>query len=156
MYSDPDVVEYVESHFTPVRVHATRNREEFKRLGDRFDAHWTPTILIVDERGREVHRIEGFLPKHDFMSQLELGFAKAAFSRQDYARAAPLFRQVVDEYGDTDAAPEALYWTGVAQYRATNDASALAETARAFNDRFRDSTWAKKASVWASTPPTSS
>lgn len=148
MYSAPEVIDYIEGHFSPVRVHVTRNREEFQRLGERFDAHWTPTILLVDGRGRELHRIEGFLPRRDFMSQLALGVAKTSFARQDYAQAAPLFRQVVDEYSDTDAAPEALYWAGVSQYRATDDPNALADTARAFREQYRDSTWAKKSSVW--------
>ena len=49
-------------------------------------------------------------------------------------------------------AAEALYWAGVAKYKATGDAAALGETAEAFSTRFRDSPWAKKASVWAPEP----
>ena len=49
----------------------------------------------------------------------------------------------------TDAAPEALYWAGVARYKATGDAAALAETAAEFANRYQDSAWAKKASVWS-------
>ena len=148
MYSNPEVTTFIEEHFTPVRVHVKRDHDGFERLGARFDAHWTPTILLIDERGKEFHRIEGFLPRQDFMSQLTLGVARQAFADQDYARAAPLFRQVVDEYGSTDAAPEALYWAGVSQYRATGDASALADTARAFQEHYTESSWAKKSSVW--------
>jgi hypothetical protein len=36
----------------------------------------------------------------------------------------------------------------VTRYKATNDAAALAETTKAFKERYSDSTWAKKASVW--------
>jgi hypothetical protein len=36
----------------------------------------------------------------------------------------------------------------VSKYKATNDASALGETAKAFGERFKESAWAKKASVW--------
>jgi thioredoxin family protein len=156
VYSDPQVVDFVEQHFTPVRVHVQRNRDEYKRLGTRFGAHWTPTILFVDAKGEEAHRVEGFLPRGDFLGQLALGLAKVAFAQEDYARAAPLFRQVVDQSGETDAAPEALYWAGVSDYRATDDPAALAETTRAFGQRYQDSTWAKKASVWGSAPPPSS
>jgi TolA-binding protein len=49
----------------------------------------------------------------------------------------------------TDAAAEAMYWAGVARYKATNDASALKATADAFKKRYQDSIWAKKASIWA-------
>ena len=148
MYTDPRVVDFVTRHFTPVRVHVKENPDAFTALGERFDAHWTPTILIVDAGGAERHRIEGFIPADEFLAQLALGVAKAAFARKDYATAQRLYRDVVDKYSSTDAAPEAQYWSGVSQYRATGDAAALKATADAFVNRFQDSTWATKASVW--------
>ena len=51
-------------------------------------------------------------------------------------------------YGRCISAPEALYWAGVSRYKATNDASALTNTAREFASRYTNTTWAKKASVW--------
>ena len=122
--------------------------DEFKRLAKLYNAQWTPTTLVIDASGTEQHRIEGFLPLKDFLSQLALGRARAAFGAGDYARAEPLFRAVVERYPGADAAPEALYWTGVARYKASNDAGALKETARQFRERYTDSSWAKKASVW--------
>ena len=148
MYSDPRVIDFIEKHFVPVRVHVKEQPEEFRDLGEKYDAHWTPTILVTDDQGVQRHRIEGFLPVHDFMSQLALGLARAAFARKDYAAAAQLFRRVVDEYPQTDAAPEALYWAGVSLYRANNDPAALADTGKAFRERYQDTSWAKKASVW--------
>ena len=150
MYPDPRVVDYVNRHFVPMRAHVKENGAAFKALGDRFNAHWTPTALIIDPAdSAERHRIEGFLPTDDFLSQLMLGVAKTAFARQDYAAAERLYRDVVDRFPKTDAAAEAQYWTGVSRYRATNDAGALKATAQAFAERYSDSTWAKKASVWA-------
>ena len=148
MYTDPRVIDFVTRHFVPVRVHAVQNRDTFATLGERFNAQWTPTILIVDAAGNERHRIEGFLPADDFLSQLALGVAKAAFARKDYASAERLYREVIDRYAKTDAAPEAQYWAGVSRYRATNDPSALKDTAKAFAGRYTDSTWATKASIW--------
>lgn len=126
------------------------NAELFKQLGQRFNAQWTPTVLIVDSEGRERHRIEGFLPSGDFLAQLRLGLAHSAFTRGRFTEAEPLFKEVADEHPDTEAAAEAQYWKGVSRYKATNDAGALAETARAFTERYQDSSWAKKASVWRS------
>ena len=147
MYTDPRVVEFVKKNVLPVRVHV-KDTDAFKKLGDKYDAHWTPTTLLVDSSGTERHRIEGFLPADDFLSQLSLGAAKAAFARQDYGSAERLYREVIERYPATDAAPEAQYWTGVSRYRATNDAAALKDTATAFGDRYQESSWAKKASVW--------
>ena len=148
MYSDPRVVEFIQQNFTPVRVHVRENRDEFKRLGERFNAQWTPTTLIVDSDGNERHRIEGFLPADDFLAQLNLGLAKSAFARGNFSDAEQLYRGIVEKFPNTDAGPEALYWAGVSRYKGTGDASALGETARAFSSRYTDTSWAKKASVW--------
>lgn len=148
MYPDPRVAEFVNERFVPVRVHVKHQHEDFQRLGERYTAQWTPTVLVIDGDGEVRHRIEGFLPADDFLAQLMLGEAHAAFRRNDHAAAEPLYRQVVERFPNTEAAPEALYWAGVSRYRASNDAAALADTARAFKERFQSSSWAKKASVW--------
>ena len=148
MYSDSSVAEFITRHFVPVRVHVKEQAEGFKQLGQRFNAQWTPTVLIADPDGQERHRVEGFLPADDFVAQLKLGLAQAEFARGRFMEAEPLFRRVADEHPATDSAPEALYWAGVARYKGTNDAGALTDTARAFRQRYTDTAWAKKASVW--------
>jgi hypothetical protein len=148
---DPDerVTRFNTEHFLPARVHVREQAADFKRFGERYSAPWTPTLLVLDPDGVERHRIEGFLPADDLIAQLTLGLGHSAFARRDWAEAERRFREVVDRFSGTDAAPEALYWAGVTRYKATNDSAALRETARAFGSQYRDSTWAKKASVWA-------
>ena len=150
MYPDPEIVRLVAERFVPVRVHVKEDASEFKRLGAMFDAQWTPTTLLIDSPATERHRIEGFLPKEDFAAQLELGLAKAAFGRGAFDEAQRTFERVLERYPKTDAGPEAQYWAGVSRYKATGDQGALGETARRFSERYADSTWAKKASVWRS------
>jgi hypothetical protein len=55
---------------------------------------------------------------------------------------------VVARHPDTEAAAEAQYWAGVARYKATGSAEALADTAKSFRQRYSGTSWAKKASVW--------
>jgi hypothetical protein len=148
VYPDDRVIGIVTADFIPVRIHVRDQKEDFKKLGDRYGAHWTPTILLLDTDGEERHRIEGFLPADDFAAQLLLGLGRAGFSRGAFDEAERRFNDVVKSYPTTDAAAEALYWAGVSQYKLTGDASALAETARQFTTRYADTTWAKKASVW--------
>ena len=105
--------------------------------------------MILDSDGSERHRFEGFLPADDFLSQLEIGLAHAAFARQQWAEAERRYREIVDQLPNSDAAPEALYWAGVSKYKASGDAKSLNETAEQFKKRYNQSTWAKKASVWA-------
>jgi TolA-binding protein len=148
VYTDPRVMALVADEFVPVRVHVKQNHDEFQRLGAMYDAQWTPTTLIVDSAGEERHRIEGFLPADDFLAQLRLGIAKAAFSRGDFPDAERRFDEIGSAHPDTDAAPEAQYWAGVSRYKATSDPAALKATFQKFQQKYRDSTWAKKASVW--------
>jgi len=142
------VARFISEQFEPVRVHVREQKDEYKRLSERYNAQWTPTILILDSDGQERHRIEGFLPVDDFLSQVALGLAKSAFQRKDYADAERRYREIVDQFSSTDAAPEALYWAGVSKYKASGDASALGATNAACRAPYQESAWAKKASVW--------
>jgi len=148
VYADPQVARYLSEHLETVRVHVRDQKDEYKKLSERYNAQWTPTVLILDADGQERHRIEGFLPKDDFLSQIALGLAKSAFQRQDYNEAERRYREIVDRFPSSDAAPEALYWAGVSNYKATGDPSALRATTTAFGQRYQDTAWAKKASVW--------
>ena len=148
MYPDERVARFITDNFIAARVHVRDQAGDFVRFGERFNAQWTPTILELDPDGVERHRIEGYLPADDFLGQLTLGLGHMAFKRGDFGEAEKRFREVVDKLPRSDAAAEALYWAGVSRYKKSGDASALGETAHAFNQRYTDSPWAKKASVW--------
>ena len=148
MWPDERVVSFVAENFIPARVHVKDDAELFRKYGEKYAAQWTPTVLELDSEGVERHRLEGFLPADDFLAQLMLGRAKIDFQEKKWEEAAKTFRRVYEELPDTEAAPEALYWTGVTRYKETNDPTALKETARAFTSRYTDSSWAKKASIW--------
>ena len=128
-----------------MKIHVKEQPATFKRFG----AQWTPTLEILDPDGAERYRFEGYLPPEDFLAQLELGLAKSAFARDQWGDAERRFRAIVRQFPKSEAAAESLYWAGVAKYKATGDGSALAETAAAFKEKYRESAWAKKASVWA-------
>jgi len=127
-----------------VKIHIKEQPATFERFG----AQWTPTIAVLDPSGAKRHQFEGYLPSDDFLAQLKLGLAHAAFAKQDWEAAERMYRELVDQMPETDAAPEALYWAGVAEYKRTGDAKALGGTAAQFRNRYSQSTWAKKASVW--------
>jgi hypothetical protein len=148
VYPDERVAGFIQENFLPARVHVKNQPEDFRRLGERYGAPWTPTLLVLDPDGTERHRIEGFLPAEDLLAQLMLGLGHSAVARQQWDAAKRRFEDVLKRFPETEAAPEALYWRGVARYKASNDSSALADTAREFTRRYQDSMWAKKASVW--------
>ena len=149
MWPDDRVVTFVAENFLPARVHVKDDAELFRKYGEKYAAQWTPTVLALDSEGVERHRLEGFLPADDFLAQLMLGRAKIDFQEKKWPEAAKMFRRIYEELPDTEAAPEALYWVGVTRYKETGDATALKETTRAFSTRYTDTSWAKKASIWA-------
>jgi outer membrane protein assembly factor BamD (BamD/ComL family) len=115
---------------------------------ERFGAHWTPIVVVLDPNGTERYRFEGYLPVDDFLAHLTLALGQVAFATSDFAAAERRFAEVVEKYPRSEQAAEALYWGGAARYKATGDASALAETADEFTRRYQTSSWARKASVW--------
>ncbi len=135
---------FVTHNFLPVKIHIKEQPDVFERFG----VQWTPTLVLFDADGVERHRFEGYLPQDDFLAQLHLGLAHASFAHKQWAEAERRYRDIVQRFQKSDAAPEALYWTGVSKYKAGGDASALGETARQFKVMYPDSVWAKKASVW--------
>jgi Tetratricopeptide repeat len=139
------VSSFINENFMPVEAHIKERPAYFHR----FDALWTPTVLILDSDGVERLRIEGYLPKDEFRAHLELGLARVAFMRKQWADAERRYAEVVERYPDSKAAPEAIYWRGVSHYKATNDHTVLGQIPEQLTERYADSIWALKASVWS-------
>jgi hypothetical protein len=148
VWPETQVVRFVNEHFLVARVHPQKNSDDFKKYGQRYSAQWTPIVLVLDSDGVEHYRIEGFLPSDDFLGQLMLGWARIAFDAGQWAEAERRYREIVERLPNTDAAAEALYWAGVAPYKATGDPKSLKATGEAFRQRYTNTPWAKKASVW--------
>ena len=127
----------------PLEAHIKEHPAYFHR----FDAVWTPTVLVMDSGGAERLRIEGYLSRDEFRAHLEMGLARVAFMRKQWAEAEQRYTQVLDHYPDSEVAAEAVYWRGVSRYKLTNDHTVLGEIADAFKQKYRDSLWAEKASV---------
>lgn len=135
----------IRESLVPVRIQVREHPEQMER----WNVQWTPTVLVVGPDGKEHHRIEGFLEADDFLAQLLIGLGQAALAEKRWGDAERRFAEVLERVPDADAAPEAQYWRGVARYKASGDPADLHATAQAFQERYRDSVWAKKASIWA-------
>ena len=145
MYPEKRVTQFINENLIPVRLHVKTHGADMER----FNVQWTPTVLLVDPSGHERHRVEGFLPVDDFLTQLHIGLAHAAFRANRFDESERRYRSIVDQFPNSDTAAEAQYWAGVSKYKASNDAGALKQTAQAFKNRYAESQWAKKASIWA-------
>ena len=104
-------------------------------------------MLILDSKGVERFRLEGYLPRDEFRAQLELSLARVALMSKQWADAESRFAKVLERYPNSHAAPEALYWKGVSHYKTTNDHTVLGELPGQFN-QYPDSIWALKSLAW--------
>lgn len=137
---------FISDNFVPIKIHIKEHPQDFGR----FKAEWTPTVIVAEADGTERHRYVGYLPADDFLAQLQLGLGKAAFSRGQFEDAGRAFRAVVEKHAQTEAAPEALYWSAVSGYKATGKPELLKQGGQALRDKYPQSDWAKKGSVWVS------
>jgi len=139
------VVNFISSNFIPATIHIKEQPQTFKRFG----VQWTPTLLVMTPAGEEAHRIEGFLPVDDLLAQLELGLGKALLREEKFQEAERHFRAVEQNSPSSEAAPQSLYWAGVAAYKGSHDPGKLKETSAALSKKYPSSEWARKAMVWA-------
>ena len=114
----------------------------------RFDAFWTPSVVLLDSGGKERARLEGYLPNDDFIAFLECGLARIALVQKKYADAERWYAGVITSLGQSHFAPEAMYWRAVTHYRATNDHTVLGKVAEELRSAYSDSVWATKAIPW--------
>ena len=128
----------------PLEAHIKEHPAYFHR----FDALWTPTVLILDVNGRERVRLDGYLPPDEFRAQLELGLARTAFTNKRWKEAEERYTQVLERFPNAQAAPEALYWKGVSHYKTANDHTVLSQLAEEFKQKYTDSIWALKTLAW--------
>jgi outer membrane protein assembly factor BamD (BamD/ComL family) len=125
-------------------VHIKENAKNFHR----FEAVWTPTVLVMDPDGNERWRLEGYLPTGEFRVNLEMGLARVAYMKKDLADAERRYGEIVERYPDSKFAPEAVYWEGVSRYSRSHDHNTLSDVARTFTEKYKDSIWAKKSRPW--------
>jgi TolA-binding protein len=73
----------------------------------------------------------------------------AAFKNKSWDQAEKCYNVVVEKFPDSEVAPEALYYAGVAMYEKTHQVSYLEDAKFKLKAHYPDSSWVKKASVWS-------
>jgi TolA-binding protein len=105
-------------------------------------------VILLDSEGKERVRLEGYLPNRDFIAALECGLGRIAFVHKNYTDAERWYGDVVTRFGQSHAAPEAMYWRAVTHYKATSDHTALGKVAEELRSQHPSSVWAAKAIPW--------
>lgn len=141
-YPDAAVREFINNNFIPLQI----NVQSGSDLPGKYRVFWTPTILVLDSLGTEYYRFNGFLPPGEFLPQLHFGLGFMALEKQDYKTAGLLLKSVVEKYPGSNIAPEAQYWCGVSEYKASHKVDALLNAWKKIRTDYPQSIWAKKVS----------
>ena len=102
----------------------------------------------MDPDGKERWRLEGYLPRDEFRANLEMGLARVAVMRKDWADAESRFAGVVGHFPNSKFAPDAFYWQGICRYKATNDHHVLTDVGKTVTEKYGDSIAALKSVPW--------
>jgi outer membrane protein assembly factor BamD (BamD/ComL family) len=125
----------------PLRI----NIQEQKQIFARYKVSWTPTIVILDGKGEEHYRFTGFLPAKEICARIILNAAKTAFDLKQYDQASILCSRVINEYAETFAVPESVYYQGVVAYNRDQEAKELRRALNRLRREFPDSEWTLRA-----------
>ncbi len=139
MYPDRSAQELLNEEVIPVKVPIADSPE----LAKRFDVVWTPTFVFVDGEGSPRHRIApASLPVDEFLAVTLTGVGRAYLDEGRFDDAIRRFDRVVEGHPRALAAPEAMYWRGVARYR-KGEKDALSKSWKDIASKYPSSYWAK-------------
>ncbi len=102
-YRDAGTIRFINDNLIAMRI----NSGSIPRWAGNFTIQYTPTIIIVDDEGKERHRMVGFLPPNEFVPFSMLGMAKAAYESGRAKQTKTILSKVVSEYPGTDYARQA-------------------------------------------------
>jgi thioredoxin-related protein len=142
-YPNPEVSSFLSTHVVPVKV-----LYNAQPLAEKFRVVWTPTLVILDSDGTELYREEGFLPPEKIVPALMLGMGKVKVHARKFQEAITYLSDLVTKYPNSEEAPEALYFVGVARFRETNDLRAMRDAYESLSKKYPKSSWTIKASPY--------
>lgn len=117
-----------------------------------FGVNWTPTIVFLDKDGKEHYRFTGFYGPDEYKAQLGLARGKTLFDLEQFDPAIQCFQELGNLFPRSDAAPEARFYLGVAQYKSSKDPHPLKEALEELKKSYPDSQWAKRAAPYEAIP----
>jgi len=146
-YPNDKVLKFVDDSFVPVQIQVSN-----AALMNQFKVNWTPTIIVLDADGNEVHRVVGFLPPEEFIPTFMVAKGKWHFNTEVHPEAQGIFDGALRDYPDSAAAAEAVFFMGVSRYKQTHDPKPLREAYETLTARFPGSEWTKRAAPYRLIP----
>jgi hypothetical protein len=135
-----EVIDFIAGNLVALRL-----PHDHKPLSEQFQVKWTPTLVTLDQEGKEHHRTVGFLPPEELIPTLLLGTAKIHFDHEQFEEALKRLEAILKDYPKSGAAPEAIFLKGVCRYKHTHDPKPLKEAYEKLQKEYPESEWTKRA-----------
>jgi thioredoxin-related protein len=142
-YQKDETLSYINSHFIFIKYDITNKSIPKIHCSPIM---WTPTFIVFANDGSEMRKITGYLNNLQFISEMEIGRALAYLRKGKPQIALDILENFNKHPQDNVAAPEALYWAGVASYFLNRrNPESLAIRWQELLNNYPDSIWASKA-----------
>jgi thioredoxin-related protein len=102
-YPDPRTAEFVHRYLIPLRAYTNSPAA----WAARFVIQYTPTVITLDDDGKEHHRTVGFLPPEEFIPSLMVGIGKSHFDARQFTKARLILEWLLTEFPNSQAAAAA-------------------------------------------------
>lgn len=143
-YQDENVVQLIDEHMVPVRIDFDK-RSSFGK----YNAFWTPAIMVLDFQGNEVQQTIGYLEPEKFIAMMHLGIAKVHLSIAEHDAANVHFKKIIEQHPESSAVPEAIFFSGVNLFKKFDDPAELKIAYEKLLKTHPESSWAKRAQPYA-------
>ena len=149
-YPNEDVIHMISENFVPlmIQIDFVKPNEFMKK----YHVRWTPTLYVLDAEGQPLHHTVGFLPPDELVAHLALVRAMDRYNHNRFDDAIAQLREVVNKHPQSSAAPQAIFYEGVAGYKSSHDAKKLKAIYLELKAKYPDSLWAKKAIPYGDIP----
>ncbi|MBI4831680.1 MAG: hypothetical protein HY801_09035 [Candidatus Lindowbacteria bacterium] len=149
-YPNADVQKMISDNFIPLKLQC--NFAKPTDMMRKYHVRWTPTLMVLGSDGNARYHMVGYMPPEELVPELALLRAMEKFDKGDFKTALQQLREVVDKHPNTSAAPQALFYIGVAGYKSTRDPKKLKETHLELKQKYPDNLWAKKSMPYGEIP----
>jgi len=139
-YPDANVVECITENVIPLRIPF-----DSEPYATDFNIKWTPTLVFMDEKGKEHYRNVGFLPSDELVPCVLFGVAMTYYELDLFPEALDNLEKIISGFAKSGSAPEAVFFKGVCGYKHTHDPKPLKQAYEKLNADYKESEWAKRA-----------
>ncbi|MBI5604727.1 MAG: hypothetical protein HY879_15420 [Deltaproteobacteria bacterium] len=139
-YPEVKVAEFVNGRLVPIQL-----LFDAQPYATDFNVKWTPTMITLDETGKEHHRVVGFLPPEQFIPAMLLGIGKTNFDLDKFNEALADLEKIIADFPKSKAVPEAIFLRGVAGYKSTHDPKPLKEAYEKLQAEHPENEWTDRA-----------